>query len=126
MNDETPSSGLAHEELEELKAKLLTLRAEIIGSVEALEDEALRGTDEEVSVDHMADHGSESYAQEQNIILMERQNGTLREVNAALRRLDDGTYGICEVSGKPIGFPRLSAIPYARLCLEAQMEQERG
>jgi len=111
--------------MEELKAKLLDLRAEIVGSVETLEDGALRGSDDEVSVDHMADHGSDSYAQEQNIVLMERQNDTLREVNAALGRMEGGAYGICEVSGKPIGIARLSAIPYVRLCLEAQMEQER-
>ncbi|MHC4473412.1 MAG: TraR/DksA family transcriptional regulator [Planctomycetota bacterium] len=126
MNDTNHASGLTREELDELKQKLLEMRADIVGAVANLEDEALRSSDEEVSVDHMADHGSDSYEQEQSIILMERQNGTLREVNAAIRRLEDGTYGICEVTGKPIGKARLSAIPYARLCLDAQMEEEGG
>jgi RNA polymerase-binding protein DksA len=102
------------------------MRGELLGSVSQLEDEALRASEDEVSVDHMADHGSDSYEQDQTLGLLERESGTIREINAALRRIEEGTYGICERTGKNIGKARLRALPYARLCIEAQMEEEKG
>jgi RNA polymerase-binding protein DksA len=124
MSEPTKSNnGLTPEDIAELKEQLLEMRSQIVGNVSELEEEALRGSDE-VSVDHMADHGSDNFEQEQSLHLMERQSGTLKEILAALKRIDEGTYGICEATGKPIGKARLSALPYARLCLEAQMEQE--
>jgi DnaK suppressor protein len=52
--------------------------------------------------------------------LEEGAQQTLADVNAALRRIEDGTYGICEVCGKPIGAQRLEAIPWTRLCIDDQ------
>jgi RNA polymerase-binding transcription factor DksA len=74
----------------------------------------------------MADHGSDSFEQDQSITLLESQSEALREITAALKRMDDGIYGVCEQTGKKIGKARLKAIPYVRLSLEAQMEEEQG
>ncbi|MBT3352881.1 MAG: hypothetical protein HOC91_01535 [Nitrospinaceae bacterium] len=56
--------------------------------------------------------------------LGERERGRLREVELAFKRIEDGTYGICEESDEPIPFIRLEAIPYTRFTVAAQSEME--
>ena len=124
MTPKKRNAGLKKADLDPLRKALLKLRTEILGAVTQLESEALRGAEDEISVDHMADHGSDSFEQDQTLVLLERESVTIREINAALKRMEDGTYGVCERTGKNIGKPRLRALPYARLCLEAQMEEE--
>ena len=126
MNRKKRNAGLTKIELDELKQTLFALRRNILGDVSQLEDEALKASEDDVSVDHMADHGSDSYEQDQTLGLLESGSVTIREIDAALSRMEEGTYGICERTGKAIGKSRLRAIPYARLCLEAQIEEEKG
>ncbi|MDP8969467.1 MAG: TraR/DksA C4-type zinc finger protein [Actinomycetota bacterium] len=74
---------------------------------------------------HIADSASEAFEQDKEVSIAEHAEAGLAEVEAALRRLDDGTYGRCEVCGKPIADERLEAVPATRFCLEDQAEQER-
>jgi RNA polymerase-binding protein DksA len=67
---------------------------------------------------HMADMASATYDRELDEGLEEGVQYTLDEIEAALTRIEDGTYGVCEVCGKPIGAERLSAIPWTRLCID--------
>ena len=69
---------------------------------------------------HLADTATATYDRELDDGLEEGAQQTLAEIDAALQRIDDGTYGICEVCGKPIGAERLAAIPWARLCIDDQ------
>jgi len=126
MNPPKKNAGLSKVDLDKFRQALLDMRAEILGNVKQLEEEALRPRGDDVSVDHMADHGSDSFEQDQSISLLESQSDALRQIEAALRRMEEGTYGICERTGKRISKPRLRAIPYVRLSLEAQMEEEQG
>jgi RNA polymerase-binding protein DksA len=73
---------------------------------------------------HMADTASATYDRELDAGLEEGAQHTLEEVDAALARIDAGTYGICEACGKPIGPDRLAAIPWARLCIDDQRRAE--
>jgi RNA polymerase-binding protein DksA len=73
---------------------------------------------------HMADQGSDENNYETMLQMTASEKEYLREIDAALDRVEDGSYGICEVSGKRIGMERLKAIPTARLSIEAQEEQE--
>jgi DnaK suppressor protein len=68
--------------------------------------------------DHMADNASETFLRELDGGLEENAEHLVAEIDAALRRIEDGTYGTCAVCGKPIGGERLEAIPYARLCID--------
>lgn len=120
------NAGIPKAELDKFRKALLELRKGIVGNMSQLEVEALKSRGDDVSVDHMADHGSDSFEQDQSISLLENQSGIFREVEAALKRMDEGTYGICEKTGKKIKRARLRAIPYARLSIEAQMEEEQG
>lgn len=73
---------------------------------------------------HMADTASATYERELDAGFEEGAQHTLEEVHAALARIEAGTYGICEVCGKPIGAERLAAIPWARLCIDDQRRAE--
>ncbi|MEA2685132.1 MAG: DnaK suppressor protein [Actinomycetota bacterium] len=74
---------------------------------------------------HPADLGTETFEREKDISIIERLEAELADVEYALRRLDDGTYGTCEACGRPIDEARLEAMPAARLCLNDQAVAER-
>jgi RNA polymerase-binding transcription factor len=78
------------------------------------------------SGDHIADSASETYLRELDGGLEENAEHLLVEVEAALGRIDDGTYGLCTNCGRPIGEERLAAIPYATLCIEDKRALERS
>jgi RNA polymerase-binding protein DksA len=106
--------------LEEEKARLLHavgfLEKENPGSIsDELGELAEGGTD-----NHLGDTASAMFDRELDEGLEEGAKETLAEIDAALQRIEDGTYGICEVCGKPIGAERLAAIPWARLCIDDQ------
>jgi RNA polymerase-binding transcription factor DksA len=74
---------------------------------------------------HQADMGTETFEREKDLSILEQVEAELADVEHALRRLDDGTYGTCEVCGSAIPDERLEALPAARLCLEHQAQAER-
>lgn len=74
---------------------------------------------------HQADVGTETFERERDLSILQEVEGELADIEHALQRLDDGTYGTCEACGKPIGDDRLDALPAARFCLEDQAAAER-
>ena len=76
----------------------------------------------------MADMGTDNYEQEFTLGLMEKDRNLLREINTALAKIQDGSYGLCEGTGKPISKPRLEAQPWARYSIEyaRKVEQRMG
>jgi DnaK suppressor protein len=111
---------LAHEcqRLEDLRASLTESG---IGSRSEKEDLS------ELSVvdQHPADIGTETFERERDMSLLEQIEAELRDVRHALRRLEEGTYGLCEACGRPIGDDRLEAQPAARFCAADQAAAER-
>ena len=107
-------------QLEEEKARLLHavgfLEKENPGSIsDELGELAEGGID-----NHLADTATAMFDREFDESLEEGAKETLVEIDAALQRIEAGTYGICEVCGKPIGAERLYALPWARLCIDDQ------
>lgn len=74
--------------------------------------------------DHLADHATETFMRELDGGLEENAERILVEIEEALRRIDEGTYGECLVCGKPIALERLEAVPYASLCIEDRRARE--
>lgn len=74
---------------------------------------------------HQADVATETFERERDLTILDQVEGELADIEHALRRIDDGTYGSCEACGKPIGDERLEAMPAARFCLADQAEAER-
>jgi RNA polymerase-binding protein DksA len=78
------------------------------------------------SGDHLADSASETYLRELDGGLEENAEHLLVEIEAALGRIEDGTYGFCVACGRPIGEERLEALPYATLCIDDKRALERS
>ena len=75
--------------------------------------------------DHLADSATETYLRELDEGLEETAEHVLVEIDAALVRIEDGTYGVCSACGGPIGEERLEAVPYATLCIDDKRAFER-
>ena len=117
---------------DEARRRLEEERARLEGVRETFADEHLSDESESENVSelssidqHQADLGTETFEREKDISILEQIEAELADVEHALHRLDDGTYGTCEVDGKPISEARLEALPAARFCLEHQAEAER-
>ena len=74
--------------------------------------------------EHMADAGTDSYDRDFTLSLLSSEQNALYEIEQALKRIEDGTFGVCELSGKPIQAERLEAIPWARFSTEAERDLE--
>lgn len=121
-------AGLSSKELEHYRDLLLEKRRELVGDMYSMESEALRtsgGTNLSSLPLHMADMGTDNYEQEFTLGLVEKDRGLLREINGALAKIQNGTYGICEGTGKPISKPRLEAQPWARHSIEYARQTQR-
>jgi RNA polymerase-binding transcription factor DksA len=92
----------------------------------AVRDESQQDSLEELSSydQHQADVATETFEREKDLSILDNIEGELADVEHALQRLDDGTYGTCEACGKPIDDERLEALPATRFCLEDQARAE--
>jgi RNA polymerase-binding transcription factor DksA len=115
----------ARQRLLEERTRLTEVRSSVNDT--GLEEESEQESVAELSsVDqHQADLGTETFEREKDLSILESIEAELADVEHALRRLDDGTYGICEACGKPIDEERLAALPAARLCRDDQERAER-
>jgi RNA polymerase-binding protein DksA len=115
-------------ELRRFKAILLAKRTEILGNVISMEDETLRKlrTDLSNMPIHMADAGTDTYGMENTLGLMDSERRLLAEIEEALGRIEDGTYGVCQGDNEPIVHERLEAIPWARYCVTCASLLEKG
>jgi DnaK suppressor protein len=113
-------AGLSQKELDVFRDMLLAKRRELVGDMSSMEREALREGNANLSnlPVHMADQGTDAYEQEFTLGLVEKDRSLLREINDALAKIQNGTYGICEGTGNPISRPRLEAQPWARHSIE--------
>ena len=75
---------------------------------------------------HMADVGTDNFEHEFTLGLIENEEEELREIDAALERIEETSYGVCETCEKPIPKGRLKVIPYARLCIDCKRDEENG
>ncbi|MCA9053469.1 MAG: TraR/DksA C4-type zinc finger protein [Planctomycetaceae bacterium] len=123
---------LTKKDLEQFRALLIDLRARLRGDVKHLSDGALDDVGDSKSPTHMAELGTDAYERDFALSLMENDQETLNEITLALKRIDDGTFGLCEAclaEGKSptkaaIPKTRLKAIPHARNCVECQGKLE--
>jgi RNA polymerase-binding protein DksA len=128
----TKKTRLSAADLEHFRQMLLDKRQEIIGSVNEMKDEALNKPRLDATGDlssmpiHMADIGTDTFDQEFALGLMDSERKLLREIDDALQRIENHTYGICEGTGKPISKARLEAQPWARYCVEYARMLEQG
>ena len=113
----------AAKRLEEERTRLQGIRE----GIQREQDDAIAEAGNELSSfdQHPGDSGTETFEMEKNVSLLEQVDDELLEVEAAVQRLERGTYGTCQVCGRPIGDERLEAMPATRFCVEDQAKAER-
>jgi RNA polymerase-binding transcription factor DksA len=111
------------------KEKLLQLRDAMVDSMAGVAQDTLRsraeGSEASAFGMHQADAGSDAYDRDFALSLLSQEQDALYEIDQALKRIELGTYGTCEMSGKPIPRARLEAIPFARFTVECQSQLEK-
>lgn len=114
------------EKLALYREKLVVLREDHIIERKELEADYLHGSQKEEAGDlsayslHLADMAIDAAEKEKNIAILSILSNTLSEIDEALYRIEQGSYGICEECGKEIPEVRLDAMPYARFCIECK------
>ncbi len=114
---------------EQYRVLLLDARARAAGAAGYMHVEAAPSPDDEgelPSESNLADQATDLLEREIDWTLEENADQLVAEIDAALARLDDGTYGLCVRCGKPIDADRLEARPWATLCLDDKRKEERG
>jgi DnaK suppressor protein len=111
------------------KEKLLYLRDAMVDSMAGVAQDTLRsraeGSEASAFGMHQADAGSDAYDRDFALSLLSQEQDALYEIDQALKRIETGTYGVCEMSGKAIPRARLEAIPFARFTVECQSQLEK-
>jgi len=130
----TPENGkprknqFSTRELEHFRDLLLAKRRELIGDMSSMEREALRtsgATNLSNLPLHMADMGTDNYEQEFTLGLVQKDRDLLKEINMALAKIQNGSYGVCEATSLPINKERLEFQPWVRFSVEHQRKMER-
>jgi len=109
--------------------KLLQLRDSMVDSMAGVAQDTLRsraeGSEASAFGMHQADAGSDAYDRDFALSLLSQEQDALYEIDQALKRIELGSYGVCEMSNKPIPRARLEAIPFARFTVECQSQLEK-
>jgi len=111
------------------RQKLLDLRDSLVDSMSGISRDTIRnapeGSEASGSGQHQGDAGSDAYDRDFALSVLAKEQDALYEIEQALRRIQAGSYGICEISHKKIPQARLEAIPFARLTVECQAQWEK-
>jgi DnaK suppressor protein len=119
-------------ELGYYRRRLLALRRRLGGDVRGVWDESMPGSESEAgpgvpgTLTDPADVGVHEYEEQVDHALAGTEERLLEEVDAALDRIEQGTFGLCGVCGRPIGHQRLRAVPYARFCATCALREEEA
>lgn len=118
-------------EINRCQKQLFALRDRLVHDVSELKEEAMRGAGGEASGSlsnvplHLADLGTDASEKEIDFNLVGNEEQILDEINAALERVDQGTFGRCEQCGQEIAAERLRVMPYCRYCVSCAQKKER-
>jgi DnaK suppressor protein len=118
-------------DLKEFKKIVLKKKEELSGDLQHISDDTLRKSQKEASGDisgytyHMADVATDNYDREFSLGLASGERKSLYELDDALKRIEDGSFGVCDDCKGPITKIRLKAVPSARLCIKCQQKREK-
>ena len=122
--------ALNRQQLKQFRQLLITERAKLASEIRSLAQDAAKSP-REASGDlsaytvHMADMAADSYEREVSMNIVSSEQELLYQIDDALKRLDDGTFGVCQQCSQPITMSRLKAVPYASMCIACQRTKEQ-
>ena len=123
--------GMNKEELAKFREQLEKQRKQLASGIDHIEKDMLNKSQRDSSGDlsgysfHMADQATDNFDTEFTFDLASNEQRFLNEIEDAIKRIEDGTYGVCEECEKLISVKRLKAVPYARLCIKCQEGLEK-
>jgi RNA polymerase-binding transcription factor DksA len=129
---ETADTREVPEKFKRFYKLLLDLRKHLTAGIELHSEETLKRSSKEDSGDlssygqHMADAGTDTFDRDFALSLVSSEQEALTEIDSAIKRIHDGTYGTCEITQKPIAKERLLAVPFTRYSAEAQKDLEKN
>ena len=118
-------------DLKVFKELLLKKRADLAKGIDHIANDALKTSQRDAAGDlsayslHMADMATDNYDREFSLSLADNEQKILNRINDALEKIEEGTFGLCELCEKKISKVRLKAVPYAELCVPCQEKQEK-
>jgi RNA polymerase-binding transcription factor DksA len=108
------------------RQRLLELKDTLLDSMRGVARDNLHsGTETSAFGMHQADAGSDAYDRDFALSMLSKEQGSLYEIDEALKRIEDGSYGVCDICEKPIRHDRLEALPFTRYTVECQAELEK-
>ncbi len=124
------AAKLTTQEIGELRTRLESERGELAAQLTTIEDQAFAATQSDMSGDvgvddESADAGTATFEREKELSIEQNVRDLIQKIDRALKRIDDGTYGICERGGKPIEKARIKALPYVDLCIKDAQARSR-
>ena len=121
---------LSKEQLKQFRQLLITERTKLTDEIKSIARETSTSP-REASGDlsgytvHMADMAADTYDRELSMNIVSSEQEILYQIDDALKRLDDGSFGLCQQCNQPISMSRLKAVPYASLCITCQRAKEQ-
>lgn len=113
-------------EIAQFKQRLQEMRSQIMRSVRGTKEAVTQPDDAKGYSQHSADEGTDDFVKNINLEVTNKEFGLLRQIDRALEKIEEGTYGICDISGEEIPAKRLEAVPYATMTVKAQEKFEKG
>lgn len=118
--------ALKKSEIEEFKKRLEELRAQLTQTLGKVSEDVKSKEEPKGYSQHQADEGTDDFDKTISIEISGKEQLILRRIERALEKIEEGTYGVCDVSGEEIPIKRLEAVPYATMTVQAQEKYEKG
>jgi len=117
---------LTKKDIEDFKMRLMMLKRQITKQLQGSSEEVKNADETNGYSQHQADQGTDDFDRTITLEVTNQEFNLLRQIERALEKIDDKTYGICDISGEKIPKARLDAIPYATMTVKAQEKIEKG
>jgi DnaK suppressor protein len=119
-------SPLSKQEIEHFKTLLLSIKKQLTKDLEETSESVKDSDGSKGYSQHQADEGTDDFVRNVSIEVSGKELAIVRQIERALEKIEDGTYGICDVSEEVIPKKRLDAIPYATMTVSSQEKHEKG
>lgn len=117
---------LKKNEIAQFKQRLLELRERVTRTVQGAKEAVTQPDEAKGYSQHSADEGTDDFVKNINLEVTNKEFGLLRQIDRALEKIEEGTYGVCDISNEEIPLKRLEAVPYATMTVKAQERFEKG
>jgi len=118
--------SLKKNEVAYFKKRLEEMRSQVVRALEGTKKEVTEPDMSKGYSQHSADEGTDDFVKNINLQVTNKEFGLLRQIDRALEKIEEGNYGVCDITGDEIPIKRLEAIPYATMTVQAQEKFEKG